>query len=116
MAAYLLAGADVVMTTSSLLRHGAEHAVELLDGLQAWMERKGFESVEQVRGRLATAAGVRSVGVRATQLPHHHRGGDSDLRTRLTAVAPAARAPFRHAFHGRLSGAVPARAAPGTSP
>ncbi|MGA9115093.1 MAG: dihydroorotate dehydrogenase-like protein [Candidatus Dormiibacterota bacterium] len=58
VAAYLLAGADVVMTTSSLLRHGAEHAVELLDGLQAWMERKGFESVEQVRGRLATAAGV----------------------------------------------------------
>jgi len=58
VAAYLLAGADVVMTTSSLLRHGPEHAVELLDGLQAWMERKGFESVEQVRGRLSTAAGA----------------------------------------------------------
>jgi dihydroorotate dehydrogenase (fumarate) len=58
VAAYLLAGADVVMTTSSLLRHGAEHADDLLEGLQAWMQRKGFESVEQVRGRLATAAGV----------------------------------------------------------
>ena len=58
VAAYLLAGADVVMTTSSLLRHSPEHAAELLDGLQAWMERKGFESVEQVRGRLSTSAGA----------------------------------------------------------
>jgi len=53
VAAYLLAGADVVMSTSSLLRHGPEHAVALLDGLQAWMARKGFVSLEQVRGRLS---------------------------------------------------------------
>jgi len=58
VAAYLLAGADVVMTTSSLLRHGAEHAATLLAGLRAWMERKGFSSVDQVRGRLAAAAGA----------------------------------------------------------
>jgi len=56
VAAYLLAGADVVMTTSSLLRHGPEHAAELIDGLQAWMERKGFQSLDQVRGRLSMAA------------------------------------------------------------
>ena len=30
---YLLAGADVVMTASALLRHGPEHAAVLLDGL-----------------------------------------------------------------------------------
>ena len=53
VAAYLLAGADVVMSTSSLLRHGPEHAVALLDGLQAWMARKGFVSLDQVRGRLS---------------------------------------------------------------
>jgi dihydroorotate dehydrogenase (fumarate) len=58
VAAYLLAGADVVMTTSSLLRHGPEHAVELIDGLRDWMLRKGFESIDQVRGRLSTAAGA----------------------------------------------------------
>jgi dihydroorotate dehydrogenase (fumarate) len=55
VAAYLLAGADVVMTTSSLLRHGPAHARVLLDGLQAWMERKGFTSVGAVRGLLAKA-------------------------------------------------------------
>jgi dihydroorotate dehydrogenase (fumarate) len=53
VAAYLLAGADVVMTASALLRHGAEHVGVLLDGLDAWMRRKGFSTVEEVRGRLA---------------------------------------------------------------
>jgi dihydroorotate dehydrogenase (fumarate) len=42
VAKYLLAGADVVMTTSALLRRGPEYATVLLDGLSAWMARKGF--------------------------------------------------------------------------
>lgn len=32
---YLLAGADVVMTASALLRHGPDHAATLLDGLHS---------------------------------------------------------------------------------
>lgn len=56
VAAYLLAGADVVMTTSALLRHGPAHASALLDDLTAWMERKGFESLDDVRGRFAVPA------------------------------------------------------------
>jgi dihydroorotate dehydrogenase (fumarate) len=53
VAAYLLAGADVVMTASALLRHGVSHATALVEGLEAWLERQGFESVAEVRGRLA---------------------------------------------------------------
>jgi dihydroorotate dehydrogenase (fumarate) len=53
VARYLLAGADVVMTTSALLRHGPGYAAELLDGLSSWMARKGFEAVDEVRGLLA---------------------------------------------------------------
>ena len=56
VAAYLLAGADVVMTTSSLLRHGPEHATVLLDGLTAWMTRKGFRALDDLRGKLAIPA------------------------------------------------------------
>jgi dihydroorotate dehydrogenase (fumarate) len=56
VAAYLLAGADVVMTTSSLLRHGPGHVTVLLDGLTAWMDRKGIGSVAEIRGLLAPAA------------------------------------------------------------
>ena len=50
---YLLAGADVVMTASALLRHGPEHATVLLDGLSDWMARKGFAAVDELRGLLA---------------------------------------------------------------
>ena len=39
---YLLAGADVVMTASALIRHGPGHAAVLLDGLSEWMARKGY--------------------------------------------------------------------------
>ena len=53
MAKYLLAGADVVMTASALLRHGPEHARTLLDGLSDWMRQKGFASLGELRGMLA---------------------------------------------------------------
>jgi dihydroorotate dehydrogenase (fumarate) len=53
VARYLLAGADVVMSTSALLRHGPNYAGELLDGLCAWMARKGFQAVDELRGLLA---------------------------------------------------------------
>jgi dihydroorotate dehydrogenase (fumarate) len=53
VARYLLAGADVVMTTSALLRYGPTYASELLDGLSSWMKRKGFRSVTDLRGMLA---------------------------------------------------------------
>ncbi len=56
VAKYLLAGADVVMTASALLRHGPEHATVLLDGLSDWMTRKGFTAVGEVRGLLAVPA------------------------------------------------------------
>jgi dihydroorotate dehydrogenase (fumarate) len=58
VAAYLLAGADVVMTASALLRHGPEHAAVLLDGLSAWMARKGFAALDDVRGILSVPAGA----------------------------------------------------------
>jgi len=53
LARYLLAGADVVMTTSALLRHGPSYATDLLDGLRRWMASKGFHTVDDVRGLLA---------------------------------------------------------------
>ena len=50
---YLLAGADVVQSASALLRHGPEYAAVLLDGLRDWMRRKGFTTLDEVRGILA---------------------------------------------------------------
>jgi dihydroorotate dehydrogenase (fumarate) len=58
VAKYLLAGADVVMTASALLRHGPDYATVLIDGLSAWMDRKGFSTVDELRGLLAVPAGT----------------------------------------------------------
>jgi dihydroorotate dehydrogenase (fumarate) len=49
----LLAGADVVMTTSSLLQHGPEHAGVLLDHLRAWLEVRGNASVREMVGAVS---------------------------------------------------------------
>ena len=53
VAKYLLAGADVVQSASALLRHGPEYAGVLLQGLCNWMIRKGFRTLDEVRGLLA---------------------------------------------------------------
>ncbi len=50
---YLLAGADVVMTTSALLRNGPAYLSTLLEGLREWMEARRFTSVKQVRGSMS---------------------------------------------------------------
>jgi dihydroorotate dehydrogenase (fumarate) len=55
---YLLAGADVVMTASALIRHGPQHAAVLLDGMSEWMARKGYASVDELRGLLAVPASI----------------------------------------------------------
>ncbi|MBC7433678.1 MAG: dihydroorotate dehydrogenase-like protein [Rubritepida sp.] len=49
---YLLAGADVVMTTAALLRHGPEHLHGMLARLRDWLEVREFCSVAAIRGLL----------------------------------------------------------------
>lgn len=50
---YLLAGADAVMTTSALLRNGPAYCHSLVEGLTDWMERRGYESVDDMKGALS---------------------------------------------------------------
>ena len=50
---YLLAGADAVMTTSALLRHGVGHLRTLIAGLSEWLERHECDSVAQIRGSMS---------------------------------------------------------------
>ena len=71
VAKYLLAGADVVMTASALLRHGPEHATVLLDGLV------GLDGTQGIRGRRRAARDARRAA-------RHRRGGlrASGLRRR----------------------------------
>lgn len=49
----LLVGADVTMTTSSLLKKGPGHVRTLLEGVERWMVEKEYESVSQLRGSMS---------------------------------------------------------------
>jgi len=80
VARYLLAGADVVMTASALLRHGPGYAGVLVEELSGWMARKGFRGVGEVRGLLSVPAGDDEAGyeragyVTALQAANRHGG------------------------------------------
>ncbi len=80
VAKYLLAGADVVMTASALLRHSPAYAGVLLDELADWMTRKGFGTVTEVRRLLSVPAGTdlaayeRASYVTALQAANTHNG------------------------------------------
>ena len=46
----LMAGADVAMMTSALLRHGPEHLRVVEAGLRDWLEEHGMQTVGHLRG------------------------------------------------------------------
>lgn len=50
---YLMAGADVVMTTSALLEHGVAHMRTLVDGLSQWLDNRDLQDLSHVRGLLS---------------------------------------------------------------
>ena len=49
----IMAGANVAMMTSALLRHGIEHAELVLGQLTRWMEEHEYESIRQMRGSMS---------------------------------------------------------------
>ncbi len=55
-AKYLLAGADVVMAASSLLKNGAGHMEKLNSQLSDYMAGKEYESVAQMQGAMSQKA------------------------------------------------------------
>jgi dihydroorotate dehydrogenase (fumarate) len=51
----LLAGAKAVQTVSSLYRQGPGHAGTMLRGLSEWMDRHGYRTLADFRGKLSQA-------------------------------------------------------------
>ena len=49
----ILAGADVVMTTSAILHGGIGEMRNLVNGLQRWMEEREFDALVEMRGMLS---------------------------------------------------------------
>lgn len=50
---YLMAGADIVFTTSALLQNGPQFVNRLVQDLTAWMEKRRYESVTQMKGSMS---------------------------------------------------------------
>lgn len=48
----VMTGADGVQLVSSLLKNGAGHAATLREGLAAWLEQNGYDSLRQMRGSM----------------------------------------------------------------
>ena len=74
----LLVGADVVMMTSALLRHGPEHIALVEAELRGWMDEHEYKSVSELRGS-ASAATVEdpSAFERANYMTTLHSWADS---------------------------------------
>jgi dihydroorotate dehydrogenase (fumarate) len=49
----LLAGADAVQVCSALYKHGPEHLQSILAEITAWMDRHGYTSLQDFRGKLS---------------------------------------------------------------
>ena len=52
----LLAGATVTQVTSAIYKHGPKYLSTIINFISNWMDDKGFNSVDQVRGRLSQAS------------------------------------------------------------
>ena len=89
----VLAGADVTMLASALLRNGPEYVATLLDGTTAWFEEHGYSSLEQAKGSLSQES---SPDPGAFERANY-------MRT-LVSYSPE----FEWRGHNRLSGTAPA--------
>ncbi len=50
---YILAGADVVMLASLLMKHGPQHLQVLTRDLSEWLEARGYSSIDEIRGKMS---------------------------------------------------------------
>lgn len=55
----IMAGANVAMMTSALLRHGIEHAELVLGQVMSWMQEHEYESIRQMRGSMSRRSSSR---------------------------------------------------------
>jgi len=67
----LLAGATTVQVVSTLYQNGPDRIGALLAKLNAWMEEKGFDSLEQFRGKISRMYGADPAAFERMQFMKH---------------------------------------------
>jgi dihydroorotate dehydrogenase (fumarate) len=63
-----MAGANVTMMTSALLRHGVRYMSKVTEEMIVWMEAHEYESVQQMQGSMSQKSVAEPRRVRACQL------------------------------------------------
>ena len=70
----LLAGASAVQVVSAIYRHGADRIARMLHDLEAWMDKHGFNSVDEFRGRLSQTKSDNPAAYERVQFMKYFRG------------------------------------------
>ena len=73
----LLAGARAVQTASSLYKNGSAHIATMIDALRSWMQKHGFSSLEDFRGRMSQEAATNPAVYERAQFMRYF-GGDKE--------------------------------------
>lgn len=69
----LLAGAKVVQIASSLYKNGADYPASLLSGLTDWMQSKGYNSLDEFRGKMSQSNIANPASYERVQFIKHFR-------------------------------------------
>jgi dihydroorotate dehydrogenase (fumarate) len=48
-----MAGTDAAMIASALLEHGPSHLAAILEELRNWLEQRGYETLDQIKGSMS---------------------------------------------------------------
>jgi dihydroorotate dehydrogenase (fumarate) len=70
----LLAGADAVQVVSALYKNGIRFIGTMLKELTAWMEEKGFASIDQFRGQMSYQKAANPAAYERVQFMKHFSG------------------------------------------
>lgn len=75
----ILAGADAVQTVSTLYKHGIDYVVKMLDELKAWMDKHGFENIEDFKGKMSQVSSPNPAEYERVQFMKYFEGKKYEL-------------------------------------
>ncbi len=70
----MLAGADTVQVASAFYKRSPEYAKELVEGLDKWLDAKGYASVDEIRGKMSQDNSKNPAAYERVQFMKNFRG------------------------------------------
>ncbi len=75
----VLAGADAVQVVSSLYKNGIEYVSDMLQEVKAWMEKHGFDKLDDFRGKMSQVNSPNPAEYERVQFMRYFEGKKYDL-------------------------------------